>query len=1507
MKQFWLGMTSKIAEMRDNVKNKLHKDKAEVPETGENTEIFDGAESAGEVQAGTDFVAGESKKESKFKRPYRRPAEEEAESEPQMPKMPRQPMSLTKILVITFLLIIFGAAGFGYYYISNIDWNEHKDKIAEQFSDITGKRIVFDGPVSLTVFPSANLRAEDIKIYNPGEDLDEPLAKIKSLTASLNLSSLINGDFDVKMMTLEEPDIRLEVQEDGKLNWESTLTEEQRSNLETMQVTLDSVMIEKAKLNLIDVNRDINLHLDNLNAEVIAQSIFGPYRIEGTYLKDNNPEGFAFSIGKLSSGFATTVNLVVNQPTTETFVRFDGSVLPQNSAVNGNLIFESKKLMNFINSNFKDFKLVKEYDYPLAVALEVKSNKTKIELTNFVMKYGTTAGAGNLLIPLPDETTAAAAEGEEAKVPHSKAELAFNFTELDFDPVAKLVTDTLNKYNKGTANYHPDFKFDLLTDIKAVKTRYRNQTLKEFKFSGDLIDNKITIRDLSAVLPGDAAASVKGDIYSDLGYLTFNLATNFKTDEFLQLTKWLNIDLKANQDTVLRRVSATANIAGNFNKISINPFDLSIDKSTIKGEAGIINDEKFNLYLNASSDMINFDNYIKPLPKEVGEKDYAGRMAYRFSQLGFLNDVYAELRLKLDLGIYESIPFENVSLNGSLQKGELQINDLTIGSVANADINLKGKIRGFGDKPAFENLKYDVATKDFSSFLNKLDLKAPDINLKKLKDFSSKGIATGSLERMAMKTVSKLDNISINYGGQLSKQNGEFVANGELEVRSPDFVKMLNDFNFKYEPKAFALGLFNLKGKLVGKPDYFALNPVDFNIGSNTFKGSLSYDGIMEIPSIAADLEINKFELDKFFYNVALINDKGTASFRQTTPGKADFIAKPSFDPAKLNYAFYNSFNFDGKFKINRLNYHDTFFDFADFSLVSKETLAKLNHFKADYHGGKINADLEMGLMPDRPFLKGKIELNQYKITDNSWSGSKYGLKGGVLNAIINLNTAADSFESMFNMLNADIEWTIADTSFIGWNLQNIYKDLLARETSDGLTMFVKNNLQNGEEKLQSVQGKLQIANGEYALGNATISSDSFDISVNDKGSLTNWETNAQFAVKYKKPEYLPGFGFGFSGSLMSPALEVNTEDLAIMYNNRQAELEAQNEAARQAERDRLTKELNDRLLVIKAAESEIQNVIRPDLASKTERAKDPQVLDAYKALDGRIKSLEASLAELQLMGKTPTVDEVLLQTIAERNVINKEELQDIKKAIDENNIKNLRYVINDGFTQITEQNNQAKKLAGEYRSAYADLGKRLSAVITAYELRSDPNIKRLKERLDGNILALDNIANSVQADYVRMQSSRDMIELEKYANELNVQLLDVMNYVPSITQAKQELLNYADERIKVEEEAYKKKKEEEEIKRKLEENTGSISVKGTGVSKTVVRDLQEIEKSEEALDQKDVKVLNFSDEKVPVVNKVTPAGSKVVKPVSQKEDDGLLVVKPQGKISKATGVIIKK
>lgn len=74
-----------------------------------------------------------------------------------------------------------------------------------------------------------------------------PLATIDRLVAKLSLWPLLKGNFEVKMMSLIEPKILMDVDDNGRLNWQSSITEEQKLNLDNVEIKLDSVLLEKRR------------------------------------------------------------------------------------------------------------------------------------------------------------------------------------------------------------------------------------------------------------------------------------------------------------------------------------------------------------------------------------------------------------------------------------------------------------------------------------------------------------------------------------------------------------------------------------------------------------------------------------------------------------------------------------------------------------------------------------------------------------------------------------------------------------------------------------------------------------------------------------------------------------------------------------------------------------------------------------------------------------------------------------------------------------------------------------------------------------------------------------------------------------------------------------------------------------------------------------------------------------------------------------------------------------
>lgn len=1413
-----------------------------------------------------------------------------------------------KIILGVVGLIVLIAAGISVY-ISTIDWNQHKDKIAAQFNAVTGKRVVFEGPVSFTLLPSPNLTARQIKIYNQsGNNIGEPLATIDSLVADLSLGALLNGNFEVKMMSLKNPEIWFKVMPDGSLNWNSPMTPEQKSSLENVEVSLDSVTLEKATVNFVDEKHDVNTQLQNLNGEVIAESVFGPYRIEGSYVKDKNPEGFAISLGQFTESFATSVNFVLNQPATQSYVRFDGNVLFSNNALNGNLIIESQKLKEFVDSTFPNTSLDADLNYPLALSLELETSKTKIDMSNIVVKYGSSAGAGNIMIPLFENEFAVTGDEPEDR---RRVEAAFNMTDLDLTPWVKLLKKFVQEQSKPDAVYSPLAEWDVLADLKSLKTVYNDQNINDFALSADFIDNSLEIRELSGVLPGDTSASIKGDIFSAADILTYNLDASASSGDLQKLLAWLGVEIEPVVPSTYRRASGSANLSGTLRHIKIAPLDVTIDKTVLKGEMGIIQDTRPQYYLNVSSDSINFDNYIERMPKEELDKPLIERMGYRFKKLDFLNNVDLILKAKLDLGIYENVPFENTQFNFNLKQGVMDIETLKIGGVANSELTAEGKLSGFGREPQVTNMKYSVETKDFNSFLNKFELPRPALELQDMQQFSSKGIVTGDLRKAAMKTVSKLGYIDNVFSGRATHTPEGYVLNGELEVKAPDFVKLVNDFNIKYNPKAYALGQFNLKTNFAGTAGKFKATNLNASIGANNFQGTLWVDKTGAKPNIVTNLKINRFEIERFFYNgnAKTGTVPATISLQPKVDETADFLIKPFWDKTKINYDLYKTFTMKGQFEVGELMYRGTNLKEAKFNLNVNTDQVVLNDLNAKLNDGTVSGNAELNLQKV-PQLKGDLKLGGQGIDGSYWSGKKYGLKSGTVDAVVNFNTEASSVENMVTAMTGNVDLNVAKPVIKGWNFARVTDDLARRDRTEGLTALMQDALQSGETAFDSLKAYLQLDKGRFTIADAKLNSPEVMLTLNSSGNIEKWDMNSKFeAVLPNMPE-IPPFSFALDGSMAAPELTVDVKAITDIYDSKWAKVAADKQAAEQARIDHLNELMGQQQDAARQTRNRLEKEVISAYDLRAEAAVSDEAKKKYAEIKGEIDKLNNSLGEIFTLGLTKEFDESLPKALGVRNEAVAGQIDGLKSALADTYVKDLKFQINEVYNKVVENYNLSKTKANDYRDKFVEFPKRLAKIKTDYTLEGDKLVNQLKQDIESNLLAVDNANSKVVKDYTVIQVSTDPEELETFIKTINDTLKDEEDELKILDENIKRLFDYTSESVALEEQTYEERKKAEELAKKVKENIGKIS--GTdGKSQTIVRDLDDIEKSEQLKKEAPVRVLDFSNEKESsgrVVREDAPAEAEAPKSSGIiRTEEGGIVRKASGAISKSSGVVIKK
>ncbi len=1355
---------------------------------------------------------------------------------------------MKKILIGLFLLVVAAVAGL-LFYVASIDWNLHKDKIAEQFAIVTGKKIVFEGPVSFKVLPSPYLVASRVKIYNPAIK-DVPLVEIKNLVANLELLPLLHKNVEVSRMVLENPNINVEVDSDGRLNWQNDITPEQRDQIEQAQVKLNSVSLENATVVFEDPLRDINFQLDNLNGEVIADGMMGPFHIEGNYIKDNSLEGFALSVGRLSDSFSTSLNLVVTHPQSESYVRFDGNFMLANKVLNGNMIVETKKLQDFVRANFKSFELRKEYDYPLALTLDLSANEKQINLSNMVIKYGETQGAGSMQIPVNDGLV----KGNDIIRP--RVDMAFNFTDLNLDPIIFTIDDFIQTYKKGDVAFVPESRLDWLVDVKSLRTQYNGQPVKNFETSFDIVDDHLSLNKLTAVLPGDTDIKLKGQLYALDEEPFYSLDASFNSADFLKTLNWLSFQPQVSVASTYRKAVGSAKLTGTLQKIQLSPFKLTMDKSSFSGEAGIKLNGRPDVMLVLEADTINFDNYIASLPKEEREKSWAQRMQYRFSHLGFLNDLDLQISAKLNLGIYENMPFEKVDFKANLLDGKMDVEKLSINSVANAQMEYAGMITNFGKTPVYDQLTYTIKTADVAALINKLEFKVPDFDFKQLKNFEAQGVVSGDLDKFAMNGVYKLENLETRYQGQVERKKDAVDYNGRLEIKHPDFVKMLNMLNVHYNPATYSLGLFDFKSQVKGTINQFKASEILANIGFNEFHGEFSYVKEAERPSVIAALSVNKFELERFL-NATKAEGNIGANWTQSGDAPIELWARPNFGKNPLNFDALKTFDFSGKVSIADFSYKNYAMKDLDADISIGGGNATISNLKGKLRGGDVDGNVSL-LMADNA-LTGSFEVLHTDAGLWTLSGSKYGVTSGTMDVSASINAKAGSWEDIISGLNGSLTFSLSDGNLKGINLSAIYDDLLAREVPEGLMNLVKDNLQKGVTDYKSLRGTVSFNNGEYSLSNASLQNSLAQIEIFGDGSLPLWNMNVVFNVKYNEPQYLPGYSFSLKGPMNAPLLDVNVSSLFDLYQMRQDKIASDIQAKEDAEKKRLQTLVQEQLDIANNLFADARDTLLTEASASVKTAESADVKTQLQNIEQQLRSETANLAEMINNISEAEAGEDVIEQASKVNQVSMAKFEGIRKKIDDLALEEQRYRMTQQYNQLTNGYNKAKMLIFDFNTGKGTLKSRLSAIITSFDLDKDPNLKTWQTRIDEKIAALDAQNQALLDKYEAMKVNPSIEAVKSYNEELSSLRNGISGDLSTMEDTVKQFKEYAEERVAEAERQYTVMLREEEVQRKVEENTGRINIKKTGRQITVKRDIEEIEKSEKTTEEQKIQVLDFS------------------------------------------------
>jgi uncharacterized protein involved in outer membrane biogenesis len=175
-----------------------------------------------------------------------------------------------------------------------VNWNDYKATFEAEAEKIVGRPVQVVGSASATLLPSPSLTFEDVAVGDAG---GEPMMTVDRFEITIELMPLLQGQFRITSMRLDRPRMRVAVSDDGQLDWQVRSKASQA--LDPENVILDRLEIVDGQLDYNDRIGETHLAFEGVNAVVEARSLFGPWRIEGSYLDDGLAVPFRFATGRL--------------------------------------------------------------------------------------------------------------------------------------------------------------------------------------------------------------------------------------------------------------------------------------------------------------------------------------------------------------------------------------------------------------------------------------------------------------------------------------------------------------------------------------------------------------------------------------------------------------------------------------------------------------------------------------------------------------------------------------------------------------------------------------------------------------------------------------------------------------------------------------------------------------------------------------------------------------------------------------------------------------------------------------------------------------------------------------------------------------------------------------------------------------------------------------------------------------------------------------------------------
>ena len=777
-----------------------------------------------------------------------------------------------------------------------IDVNSYKPLIVSQVKTATGRDLVIDGPISLSLLPTPTVSVTGVKFFNAPGSKNANMVEVKSVTVQPSLLALLGGSIEVSEVTLVDPKIVLEINAEGKPNWEFTPSVAEAKPAAAKPSTprplsLGRLTIDNGTLIFSDSKAGLSVVADKANFTASVGSIDGPYSLAGDASINGAPLRLDLAVGARGSK-GHTADLALQAGGGKLGFKGTLSELGAAAKVSGVASASAESLTTFVGT------LVKLAGQPEPALPPILAGKfsfnggidvsqTAFAARDFKMALGQDSGSGSLSVALKPKL---AVEGKIAvpKLDLDRWLAALQQSAPAATPAAPAAAPA-SAPAAASQSYLGDLTAKLAFDLGEVI--YNKQPVRNVVVEIDARGGAVAVPKLTATLPGDMVLQAQSTLTGDPARPGVTGQFSLVGPKLRETLTWLAVDLSAVPPSKLQKLSLRGRMSSTGGNVQVSDAVFELDELKGSGGVTVTFTVPLSIVTSVSLDTLDLDSFLVPVAAQQKPAAASGASAPPSGPV--VPGPSVGLKAKVARLIYNKETIQGVDVDVALQGSTLRLNDVKVSNLGGARLAVRGTVANYSAPQPRADIAFNFEAPDMSRVLRVAGTTAPA----DLGAVSASGGVAGTIEQLTLR------DLNVNAMGQSVKATGTLALPGAS----------------RGAPQSVAY-----KGNLL--------------LNGQALDGSIDAR-LTGRTTINADLRASVLDLDR-------IGGSGGAPARPAARGQA--ASKP-IDTAPLR-------SIDGSLKLvaGTLVNSPLRIGNADLSASLKDGILTVQHFKGSLYGGSL-------------------------------------------------------------------------------------------------------------------------------------------------------------------------------------------------------------------------------------------------------------------------------------------------------------------------------------------------------------------------------------------------------------------------------------------------------------------------------------------------------------------------------------------------------------------------